>query len=239
MIVKFFIVFGVTIAASAVNQGDEVGLLTILAKERKEMREIFRRETERLRQEDDQLRGKLEEQRQEDDKLHQKLDKLHSQNEKQHAQIVKLQKENRVLRRTNSKINKVIRQRDIRDPNNTREFDAKIKNSLRQNDLSFELKKMMRAEIKNYLTTEKNCVAGTNVQVGWGKKGEKTVEFQHTFPRKPTVFAAISLVHARRFPIYAFVKVKSVTNSSAVLYIDNSMDGNNNVICYANWIACL
>jgi len=250
MIVKFFIVFAVTIAASAVNQGDEVGVMTILAKERKELTEerkeigeIFRGETERLRLEDEQLRGKLDKLQgkldEQHDKLHQKLDKLHDQNEKQHAQIVKLQKENQVLRRANSKINKVIRQRDIRDPNNTREFDAKIKNSLRQNDFSSELKKMMRAEIKNYLTTEKNCVAGTNVVVGWGKKGEKTVEFQHTFPRKPTVFAAISLVHARRFPIYAFVKVKSVTNSSAVLYIDNSMDGNNNVICYANWIACL
>merc|ERR1712142_1249061 len=168
MIVKFFIVFAVTIAASAVNQGDEVGLLTILAKERKEMREIFQRET-------DQLRGKLDEQRQEDDKLHQKVDK-------QHAQIVKLQKENRVLRRANSKINKVIRQRDIRDPNNTREFDAKIKNSLRQNDFSSELKKMMRAEIKNYLTTEKNCVAGNDVNVGYGKAGAKTVEFKYTFP---------------------------------------------------------
>ena len=64
--------------------GDEVGLLTILAKERKEMREIFQRETERLRLDDEQLRGKLDklqgkldEQRQEDDKLHQKVDKQH------------------------------------------------------------------------------------------------------------------------------------------------------------------
>merc|ERR1712142_1087572 len=222
MIVKIFIVFAVMIGASAVNQEDEVGVMTILAKERKELTEerkeigeIFRGETERLRREDDQLRGKLdklqgklnklqgklddqheknEKLRQEDDKLHQKLDKLHGQNEKQHAQIVKLQKENQVLRRANSKIYKVIRQRDIRDPNNTREYDAKIKNSLRQNDFSSELKKMMRAEIKNYLTTEKNCVAGTNVYVGWGTSGMKTVEFKHTFPRKPTVFAALSLV---------------------------------------------
>merc|ERR1712142_939539 len=175
MIVKFFIVFAVTIAASAVNQGDEVGLLTILAKERKEMREIFQRETDQLRGKLDEQQGKLDEQRQEDDKLHQKVDK-------QHAQIVKLQKENRVLRRANSKINKVIRQRDIRDPNNTREFDAKIKNSLRQNDFSSELKKMMRAEIKNYMTTEKNCVAGNDVNVGYGKAGAKTVEFKYTFP---------------------------------------------------------
>jgi len=191
----------------------------------------------------DKLQRKLDEQhennRQEDDKLHRKLDKLQGLNEKQHAQIVKLQKENQVLRRANSKINKVIRQRDIRDPNNTREFDAKIKNSLRQNDFSSELKKMMRAEIKNYLTTEKNCVAGTNVGVGYGKKGEKRVEFQHTFPRKPTVFAALSYVHARRFPIYAYVNVRSVTNSSAVLYIYNSLEGNKESICYANWIACL
>jgi len=250
MIVKFFIVFAVTIAASAVNQGDEVGVMTILAKERKELTEerkeigeIFRGETERLRLEDEQLRGKLDKLQgkldEQHDKLHQKLDKLHDQNEKQHAQIVKLQKENQVLRRANSKINKVIRQRDIRDPNNTREFDAKIKNSLRQNDFSSELKKMMRAEIKNYLTTEKNCVAGTNVVVGWGKKGEKTVEFQHTFPRKPTVFAAISLVLARRFPIYARVNVQSVTNSSAVLYIDNTSGDNKELICHANWMACL
>jgi len=258
MIVNIFIVFAVMTAASAGNQGVESGLMTILAeerkeltKERKEIGKIFRGETERLRQQDDQLRGKLdklqekldeqhernEKLRQEDDKLrgnfHLKLEKLKEQNEKQQAQIVKLQKENKVLRRANSKINKVIRQRD---PNNTREFDANIKNSIRQNDLTFELKKMMRAEIKNFLITEKICVSGSDLAIGWGGLGEKSVEFQHTFPRKPTVFAALSVV--RTDPgkeVYAQAKVRSVSNSSAVIYIYNFKF----TFSYVNWMACL
>jgi len=257
MIVKILVFVTVTVAASAVNQEDEVGLMTILAKERKELTEerkeigeIFRGETERLRKEDEELRGKLDklqgkldEQHEKNEKLRQEDDKLrgkfHHKFEKLQAQIVKLQEENQVLRRADSKINKVIRQRDLSDPNNTRELDAKIKNSLRQNDISSELKKMMRAEIKNYLITEKICVGGKDLRVGAGTTGLKTVEFEYTFPRKPTVMAALSLVYAKKGSVYAYAELRSVTTSSAVIFIDNILGDNKDMQCYATWMACL
>merc|ERR1711942_508707 len=154
MIVKIFVIIGVVIAASAVNQGDDESLSKErkeLSEERKEITEIFRRETERLRQDDAQLRAKLEE--------------LQGQNEK-------LQKENQKLRRADSKINKVIRQRD---QNETQEFDAKIKNSLRQDDVNGPIKEMMRNEINNFLTNERICVGGVITDHGADNGGTKTV----------------------------------------------------------------
>jgi len=256
MIVKILVFVTVTVAASAVNQEDEVGLMTILAKERKELTEerkeigeIFRGETERLRKEDEELRGKLDklqgkldEQHEKNEKLRQKdnhkLEKLQGQNEEQQAQIVKLQKENQELRRANSKINKVIRQRD---PNNTRELDARIKNSLRQNDLSSELKKMMRAEIKNYLIEEHICVSGSTSFSYGGILRRRTIDFGYKFPRNPTVSASLNYIFnvgggagAGQVQVY----VSSVSKSSAVILMDLKMGANKLGGSFA-WLACL
>merc|ERR1712142_166386 len=235
MIVKIFVIIGVVIAASAVNQGDDESLSKErkeLSEERKEITEIFRRETERLRQDDAQLRAKLEE-------LHGKLDKLHKRDEKQQDQNQKLQKEmaelrkeNQKLRRAGSKINKVIRQRD---QNETQEFDAKIKNSLRQDDVNGPIKKMMRIEINNFLTNERICVGGVG---GNGGTKTVTVPFGRTFPRKPTVVAALSYVHGSdpaKIVSGAWTRVEKTTNSTADIYV-GTWSG---TYCLFTWMACL
>merc|ERR1712142_1223088 len=239
MIVKIFVIIGVVIAASAVNQGDDDSLVKErkeLSEERKEITEIFRRETERLRQDDAQLRAKLEE-------LHGKLDKLHKRDEKQQDQNQKLQKEmaelrkeNQKLRRAGSKINKVIRQRD---QNETQEFDAKIKNSLRQDDVNGPIKKMMRIEINNFLTNERICVGGaiTNHGADNGKSNTVTVPFGRTFPRKPTVVAALSHVSTSTAAkqVFAYTYVQKNTNSTADIYVSTFSE----TYCSVTWVACL
>merc|ERR1712142_869870 len=240
MFLKIFVIIGVVIAASAVNQGDDDSLVKErkeLSEERKEITEIFRRETERLRQDDAQLRAKLEE-------LHGKLDKLHKRDEKQQDQNQKLQKEmaelrkeNQKLRRAGSKINKVIRQRD---QNETQEFDAKIKNSLRQNDVSSAIKKMMRNEINNFLTNERICVGDRISDHGANNGGQKTVTvpFGRTFPRKPAVVAALSYVYGyypSKVEVYASTFVKKTTNPTADIYV-RTLSG---TYCYVTWMACL
>merc|ERR1712142_1182588 len=239
MIVKIFVIIGVVIAASAVNQGDDESLSKErkeLSEERKEITELFRRETEKLRQEDGQLRAKLEELQGQNVHLHEKLDTLHKRDEKQQKRIAKVEKENQKLRRAGSKINKVIRQRD---QNETQEFDTKIKNSLRQNDVSSAIKKMMRNEINNFLTNERICVGGaiTNHGADNGKSNTVTVPFGRTFPRKPTVVAALSHVSTSTAAkqVFAYTYVQKNTNSTADIYV-RTLSGS---YCYVTWMACL
>merc|ERR1712042_418735 len=232
MIVKIFVIIGIVIAASAVNQGDDDSLVKErkeLSEERKEITELFRRETEKLRQEDGQLRAKLEE-------LHKRDEKHQDQNQKLQKRIAKLEKENQKLRRADSKINKVIRQRD---QNETQEFDAKIKNSLRQDDVNGPIKKMMRIEINNFLTNERICVGGaiTNHGADNGKSNTVTVPFGRTFPRKPTVVAALSHVSTSTAAkqVFAYTYVQKNTNSTADIYVSTFSE----TYCSVTWVACL
>merc|ERR1712042_2616 len=225
MIVKIFVIIGVVIAASAVNQGDDERLSKErkeLSEERKEITDLFRSEVEKLRQEDGQLRAKLEE--------------LHKRDEKQQKRMAKLEKENQKLRRAGSKINKVIRQRD---QNETQEFDAKIKNSLRQDDVNGPIKKMMRIEINNFLTNERICVGGaiTNHGADNGKSNTVTVPFGRTFPRKPTVVAALSHVSTSTAAkqVFAYTYVQKNTNSTADIYVSTFSE----TYCSVTWVACL
>merc|ERR1712142_906373 len=220
MIVKIFVIIGVVIAASAVNQGDDERLSKErkeLSEERKEITDLFRSEVEKLRQEDGQLRAKLEE--------------LHKRDEKQQKRMAKLEKENQKLRRAGSKINKVIRQRD---QNETQEFDAKIKNSLRQDDVNGPIKKMMRIEINNFLTNERICVGGVG---GNGETKTVTVPFGRTFPRKPTVVAALSYVHGSdpAKKVQGATTVKKTTNSTADVHVSTA----SGTYCLFTWMACL
>merc|ERR1712142_726796 len=170
------------------------------------MREIFRSENKRLRQEDDQLRAKL--------------DELHGKLEKQQEQMVKLQRENQKLRRVDSKIKEVIRQRD---QNDTHDFDTKIRNSLRHNKTAEELMEMMRNEINNFLINEKICVGGVLKNHGAydGRTNTVTVPFGRTFPRKPTVVAALSYVNGRNpaKQSYANTWVVKATSSTADILV--------------------
>jgi len=249
MFVKvIFVIVGVAIAASAVKQGDDASLSKErkeLSEERREITEMFRRETQRLRHDDHQLRAKLDELQGQNKKLQGQNDNLHGKLDKQQEQMAKLQKENlkqiaelRMLRRADSKIKKVIRQRD---QNDTREFDTKIKQSLRQNDVTSEIKKMMRNEINNFLINEKICVAGYLKNHGADNGGDKTVTvpFGRVFPRKPTVVAALSYVDKTITEsdnrLAAHTYVKKTTNSTAdirVITVTGSY-------CYVSWMACL
>ena len=73
-------------------------LLKILADERRELREMFERENQRLRQQDDQLHGKLEKLQRQNDQMQGELGKLHRRNKKLQGDISKLQRETKALR---------------------------------------------------------------------------------------------------------------------------------------------
>jgi len=256
MIAKLFVIIGVVVAASAVKQGggeggggggvdDDVSLTKErkeLSEERKEITEMFRRETETLRQEDEQLHAKLEElQRQNVAKLEElkrQNDKVQRQNDKrdkkQQEQITKLKKENQKLRRANSEINKVVRQRD---QNDTQEFDVKIRNSLRQNDVSTEIKKMMRSEITNFLITERICVGGQiSTSTGEEYSFERKVDFGYTFPRKPTFVASVGRFNNHDGELQGVYVWGSVTTTSAVIL---TYKKSSSYPMYFSWLACL
>jgi len=234
---NLIVLIGFCAAISTANEGEEK-LMKILAKERKETKEMFQQENSRLRREDKKLRK-------EDAKLRQ--------------EIAKLRDENQALRQADSKMQKSIRQRD---ENASLEFDARLRNSMRQEDvhsemknifksvmessigerggnssLEIELRKLMKSEITNYLITEKICVSGT---FGSGKANEwqrKRVNYGVTFPRKPTVTVSIYQFYYSNpgQRVSAFTEVNEIGNSSAVIgsYRDNS-----NVFEIA-WMACL
>merc|ERR1712142_1227618 len=142
-----FVTFAV-FTVSAVNKGED-DIMKILAKERQEMREMFRRETARLDEEDRRQREENQ--------------KLKEQNDIQQDHIAKLRRENQKLRRADVKIKQSIRQKD---QNST------------SIPIHSELKKMMRREIQTFLKEERLCVGGRSGDWDTGNKERtKTVEF--------------------------------------------------------------
>jgi len=125
MIFKFFFAFAVIVAASAAKQDDE-SLMKILAKERKEMREE-RREMRKIFQRET---ARLEK---EDRKLQRQNDEQKEENIKQSQEIQQLKEK-------------------------LRHADVVAQNSLRQKEqrgsVLFELKKIVKAEIKNFMSLE-------------------------------------------------------------------------------------
>jgi len=239
MFLKIFVIVGIVVAASTFKQGDDDSLSKErkeLTEERKEITEIFRRETERLRQEDEQLRGKLEE-------LHGKLEKVHKRDEKHQKQMVKMRKENQKriaeMEKENQKQVAVLRKENQK----LRRADSKIKKVIRQRDqnITLELRKLIGEEIHHFLKNEKICVGGTlgvkfNYFPGASNK-EVSVHFGRTFPRQPTVLAALSYVYRPTSgeSLYSEINVVSVTNSTAVLRMYNYADTH----CKVSWMACL
>merc|ERR1712142_676145 len=227
-----------------------------LTAERQEMREMFRRETARLDEEDKRQRDENQKLREQNDKLEQqdrnlkeqndkqqaqiaKLDKedkrMKEQNDKQQDQIAKLRRENQKLRRADAKIKQSIRQKD---QNNSLEVTM-VKKFIRQDDVHSELQKIIRNEMQTFLKEERLCVGGRR-SGGWmteGKQYRDTVEFGYTFPRVPTVIA--SLVGVRSYGTGgASLRAESVSNSSAVIYIDTQW-GNAKMWSTYTWLACL
>merc|ERR1712142_948121 len=135
---------------------------------------MFERENQRLRQQDDQLHGKLEKLQRLNDQMHERLNNVQGQNVKQKEQIDQMQGELRKLHRRNKKLqgdnsklhgeNKALRQADsameasVRQKdqiqNGTSEFDEKLKNST-------QLEEIVDSRIVNYLIKERICVSGS------------------------------------------------------------------------------
>jgi len=252
---NLIVLIGVFAAISTANEGEEK-LMKILAKERKETKEMFQQENSRLRREDTKLRKVDAKLRKEDTKIRKEATKLREQVDKQNKKIAKLEEK---LRQADLKTQKSIRQRD---ENTSLEFDTRLKNSMRQEDvhsemkdivtsvmessigerggnssLEIELRKLMKSEITNYLINEKICVSGT-FNVGKVKEWRKErVNYGVTFPRKPTVTASISYFYHYNpsQTAYAQAYVFEVGNSSAVV---GGYRYNSNT-CYVAWIACL
>merc|ERR1712142_577273 len=205
-IIKFIVVIELFVAMAATNEGEEK-LMKVLAKERKEMKEVFQRENAQLRRESAQLRK-------EDTKLHAQVDKLHKHVNKQNQEMAKLRE---MLRQAESKVKKSNRQRD---QNDSLELEAKIKSAIRQEDVHSELKnivksvvqtsigqrgsndslerelrKLMKSEINNFIINEKMCVGGRIDRNGGEATTRTTVQFGYTFPRKPLVSVAFTNIY--------------------------------------------
>merc|ERR1712142_904508 len=236
-IIKFIVVIKLFVAMAATNEGEEK-LMNVLAKERKEMKEVFQRENAQLRKEDT---------------------KLHAQVDKQNQEIAKLRE---MLRQAESKVNKSNRQRD---QNDSLELEAKIKSAIRQEDVHSELKnivksvvqtsigqrgsndslerelrKLMKSEINNFIINEKMCVGGRIDRNGGEATTRTTVQFGYTFPRKPLVSVAFTNIYTGYAGssndwnnVYTFAT--SVTKSSAIVVIHKYKTQN----CYVSWIACM
>jgi len=263
-IFKIFVTIVVFAATTAVKEGDE-GLMKILAKERKEMREIFQRENDRLAQQaeenakqnqlqqqklqrqNDQLLQRLEKQ---DEKLQQQVTKqaeeITKQNQVQQQQqqvIAKLHDQNRKLhqklRRSELETKSAFRQKDQKDNLNMKKMiHSEMQQSYIQagrnntNDtLVLEMKKLIKKEINNFLKTKKVCVGGQFRTNNDGNSIRKTVNFEYTFPRKPTVVASVAFRYYKGDYCGAFVR--EVTKSSTVIET-YSQD-----MVHTTWMACL
>jgi len=241
LIVPIIGLFAIFAVASTDGKDDikVVDLAEDLAKAREEIKEIIQRENEKLNAEDVKLR-------EEDEKIKKDANKIKKENQRLRKQMAK-------LRRDNSEIKKIQRQKDqnntlelqhfLKDQNNTLELQHFLKDSIRQRDVSSELKKLMKRQIDEYLQVNKICVAGNySKSVGPGPLVEPyhTVDFGHTFPRVPAFTASISAfsinsVSNNRY-LHAPDSVKKVTNSSAALYL--YVDSNFAHFSVA-WMACL
>jgi len=256
-----FVAFAV-FTVLAVNEGED-DLMKILTKEceemreeRKEMRDMFRRETARLDKEDKRQQeenqklkkhnnqqqaqiAKLDERQQEDNQ------KLKEQNNnKLEDQIAKLSQK---LRRANAKMKQSIRQKD---PNNSLEVTM-LKKFIRQDDINSELKKMIKNEVQallkgacqtgDFQTTEGSSISGDNT----GFTTTRTINFLG-FQSSPKVTVAIkdfvrtqaqSSSNANDDRTWGIkLSVNSVTSTSAKIQVV----GDNTYVSLVGvqWIAC-
>jgi len=228
--------------ASAVNQVQDKDLMTILAKERQEMRQMFERETARLLEEtallhaeDKRQQKELKEQNEklqlQDQKLKEQNDKIRQGQKKDKLKMAKLRRENQKLRRADAEIKQSIRQRDQKKSLEVSE----MKNTTHEE----KLKKMIRNEITDFLMEEKICVSGVSDYQDGGNDRYKTIEYGYTFPRKPTVSASLNFVYNKGGSGGVNVSVMSHSNSSAIIRFDTAFGSNKIANSRFSWIACL
>jgi len=112
---------------SATKKGDDT-LLSVLSKEREEMKDMFRHENKQLRQENTKLQQEEEKIRRRDEQLQEQIVKMRDE---------KLQDENAQLKKEIQKLGHADRrQRDQIDS-----FEKKLKDAIRQKDVVLETKK--------------------------------------------------------------------------------------------------
>merc|ERR1712142_53758 len=116
--------------ASATKKGDET-FVSVLSKERQEMKELFRHENKALRQENAKLQAEDDKLRKRDERLQEQIVQL--RDEKLQEEIARLKKENEKLRHVDR------RQRDQVD---NLELEKKMKDLIRQEDGAAEKKRL-------------------------------------------------------------------------------------------------
>jgi len=239
--------------------------MKILAKERKEMREIFQRENDRLAQqaEENAKQNQLQQQKlqRQNDQLLQRLEnqdeKLQQQVTKQAVEITKQNQVNAKLHDQNRKLHQKLRHAELETKNALRQKDMKdnlnmkkmIHSELHQsfvqagsnntNDTSvLEMKKLIRAEIDNFLITERICVGGQDwTSTRREDELEKRVYFGYTFPRKPTFVA--SFARGQNFDRAlqgVHVMSSKVTNTYGVI---RTFKKSSSYVQVFDWMACL
>lgn len=206
---------------------------------------ILATERAEMREERKQLTAERQEMREmfrrETARLDEEDKRMKEQNEKQQDQIAKLRQQ---LRRANAKIKQSIRQND---QNNSLEV-TKMDKFLRQDDLHSEVTKIVRNEMETFLKEETRCVSGRSAWKYGGKDVKETVSFGVTFPRKPTVI--VSLVAILNYGVssktaktgsgeaHVSVVTGSISKSSAVIHSYAVFD-NNRMNHQYTWLACL
>jgi len=146
---KMKIIFGIVVAfavlttASAKKKGDD-SFLSVLSKERQEMKELFRHEIKQLREQDTKLQQGDDQLRRKNKQLQEQLVKMR-EGELQ-KEINTMKKEIKKLRKDNEKLRHVDRRQ--RDQIDGFELEAKVKDLIRQEDDVLERKKR-QSQISN------------------------------------------------------------------------------------------
>jgi len=177
-----------------------------LAKSREETKEIIQSESDKLRREDNKLKAEA--------------DQLRRKNKKLEQEVVELRRE---MRDADAKITKSMRQRD---ENNALELQNIVRNSLRQNDFTSELKKLMKKEIKEHLDETIRCEAKWKTFEDY--KAEIT--FARPFNSPPSFMAAFNRLAGKGYMSYNGLASKTGITLSLSDYIDGAYE--------VTWIAC-
>jgi len=127
MIFGIFVFVAVSTMASATKKGDD-SLLSVLSKEREEMKDMFRHENKQLRQENTKLQKEEEKIRRRDEQLQEQIVKMRDE---------KLQEENAELKKEIQK----LRHADRRQRDQIDSFEKKLKDAIRQKDVVLETRK--------------------------------------------------------------------------------------------------
>merc|ERR1712142_169378 len=178
-----------------------------------------------LERQDDEQREQIANQSKEI--IQQKTELVHQKRriDKQNEEMAKLRDQNRKL---HAKL---------------RQADSKIRQAIRQKDQngSAELKKLIKSEITSFLINERICVGG-EIQF-WDsllpedRWVDHVVQYGYEFPREPIVSASLKRLFLGNTDEYvqAYIKIKSVSNSSAVIQTYRWAAN----WFYVSWLACL